>query len=112
MLADILVSIDKEGGSVGQQVLGAKTKMTEVTNKLECLPIQTHHGVPITFTEEDMLIGDVKHNRPLYFTEHIREVEVLRIQIDLGSFINIMPTWVMIMIGIPNSALRETNVSI
>lgn len=112
MLAEILVSIDKEGGSVGQQVLGAKTKMTEVTNKLECLRIQTHHGVPITFTEEDMLIEDVKHNRPLYFTEHIREVEVPRIQIDLGSFINIMPTWVMIMIGIPNSALKETNASI
>lgn len=61
--------------------------------------------------EEDMLIGDLKHNRSLYFIRYIHEMEVPQIQIDPGLSVNIIPTRVMTDIGIPNSALKETNFS-
>lgn len=36
----------------------------------------------ISFTKEDLLLGDMKHNRPLYFTAYIKDVPVPRVQID------------------------------
>lgn len=83
-----------------------------MTMELECLSIQAPSGVPTTFKEEDVLIGDMKHNRLLYFTGYIQEVNVLRIQLDPGSSVNIMLARIMTMIDIPISALMETNVNI
>lgn len=89
--------MEKREGDVKQATL----QTTALAKELECLSIQAHPGVPFTFMEEDMLIGDVKYNCPLYFTRYIRVVEVPRIQIDLGSTVNIMLARLMTAIGIP-----------
>lgn len=52
-----ILSVVKVGGTIGQPVWQAEMGMTDVPNELECLSIQARRGVPITFTEEDMLIG-------------------------------------------------------
>jgi hypothetical protein len=45
----------------------------------------------INFTDEDLLIGTVDHNRPLYNTGNRSGQKIDRILIDAGSSINIMP---------------------
>lgn len=72
MKAEVLALVEKKEETVGQTTL----QTIKLEKELECLSIQARRGVPITSTEENMLIGDVKHNRPLHFTGYIREVEV------------------------------------
>jgi hypothetical protein len=45
----------------------------------------------INFTDDDLLIGTVDHNRPLYITGNCGEQKIGRILVDVGSSINIMP---------------------
>jgi len=50
----------------------------------ECHHVQ--QKVPaITFTVEDMLLKDNKHDRPLYYTGYIGSTYIERIQVDSGS---------------------------
>jgi len=50
----------------------------------ECHQVQSK--VPaITFTAEDMLLKDNKHDRPLYYTGYIGSTCIERIQVDPGS---------------------------
>lgn len=60
MLSKVLASLVKVGGTIRQPVWQAEIGMTDVPNELECLSIQARRGVPITFTEEDMLIEDIQ----------------------------------------------------
>ena len=45
----------------------------------------------ITFTPDDMLIKNPKHDRPLYFTGYIGSSQVDRIQVDPGFALSIIP---------------------
>jgi len=53
-----------------------------------------------------------KHDRPLYYTGYIRSSEVSRIQVDLGSALNIMPRRVMPHLGISTRRLSTTQITI
>lgn len=66
----------------------------------------------ITFTKEEMLLGDMKHNRPLYFTAYIGEIKLPRVQIDPGSAANLLPLRTLSHLGIPTSKLSHTRVTI
>jgi len=56
---------------------------------------ECHHvllKVPaITFTAEDMLLKDNKHDRPLYYTRYIDSTCIERVQVDIGSALSIIP---------------------
>jgi len=66
----------------------------------ECHHVQLK--VPaITFTAEDMLLKDNKHNRPLYYTGYIGSTCIERVQIDLGSPLSIIPKRLLYFLGIP-----------
>jgi hypothetical protein len=45
----------------------------------------------INFTDDDLLMGTVDHNRPLYITGNCGGQKIGRILVDAGSSINIMP---------------------
>lgn len=72
MLAAALASVEKEEGAVGQFAF----ETAELAKEVLCLSLQARHGVTIAFTEGDMFIGEVEHDRPLYFTGYVCEVEV------------------------------------
>jgi len=65
----------------------------------------------ITFTSNDRQVKG-KHDRPLYFTGYIGSSEVNRIQVDLGSALNIMPRRVMQHFRIPTHRLSATQTTI
>ena len=54
----------------------------------------------ITFTAEDMLLKDNKHDRPLYYTGYISSTCIERIQIDPGSVLSIIPKRVLYFLRI------------
>ena len=65
----------------------------------ECHHIQSK--VPaITFTVEDMLFKDNKHDRPLYYTGYIGSMCIERIQVDPGSALSIIPKRLLYFLGI------------
>jgi len=45
----------------------------------------------ITFIDEDMQLGSMNHNRPLYVTRMIGDKRVNRILLNCGSAINLIP---------------------
>jgi hypothetical protein len=45
----------------------------------------------INFTDDDLLIDTTDHNRPLYITGTCGGQKIIRILVDAGSSINIMP---------------------
>ena len=45
----------------------------------------------ITFTDEDLLLGDYEHNRPLFVTGDLAGERINRILLDAGSAVNILP---------------------
>lgn len=69
-------------------------------------------SVPITFDQNDMLLGDCKHSMPLYYIGYIQEAKVSKIQIDPGSACNALPIWTMNHVGLVLRSLKETNVNI
>lgn len=66
----------------------------------------------ITFTEEDMLLGRAKHNRPLYHTGYIGDAPLLRVQVDPGSEVNVMPLKALALLEIPANQMSYTNITI
>ncbi|XP_060170392.1 uncharacterized protein LOC132601308 [Lycium barbarum] len=54
----------------------------------------------ITFTNDDLLLSDTPHNRPLLMIGFAREQKVNRILIDDGSGVNILPIHTMKELGI------------
>ena len=66
----------------------------------------------IAFDKEDFLLGKTKHNRPLYFIRYIKEMPTHKVQIDLGSALNLISTSALEKLGIPPSKLSHTSVSI
>ena len=47
--------------------------------------------VAITFNDDDLLLGSMPHNRPLFIFGYARERKINRILLDRGSIINILP---------------------
>ena len=66
------------------------------------------HVPSITFTNEDMLLKDNKHDRPLYHTGYIGSACIESIQVDPGSVLSIVPRRVMHFLGIPLHSLSKT----
>jgi len=65
----------------------------------ECHHIQSK--VPaITFTAEDMLLKDNKHDRPLHYTGYIGSMCIERIEVDPGSILGIIPKRFLYFLGI------------
>ena len=56
----------------------------------ECHHVQLK-VLAITFTAEDMLLKDNKHDRPLYYTGYIGSTCIERVQVDPGSALSIIP---------------------
>ena len=56
---------------------------------------ECHHAqlkiLAITFTAEDMLLKDNKHDRPLYYTGYIGSTCIERVQVDPGFVLSIIP---------------------
>ncbi|XXG59260.1 hypothetical protein AAC387_Pa04g1371 [Persea americana] len=78
----------------------------------ECLSIQNAANATITFNKEDLLLGETKHNRPLYFMGYIKEMTIHRVQIDPGSALNLISATALEELGIPPCKLSHTSVSI
>ena len=78
----------------------------------ECHHVQSK--VPaITFTAEDILLKDNKHDRPLYYTGYIGSICIERVQVDPGSALSIIPkgsftSSVYHYIGCPQPLLQYT----
>lgn len=45
----------------------------------------------ITFTDDDMMLGDEQHNRPLFVSGSLGGERINRILLDAGSAVNILP---------------------
>ena len=66
----------------------------------------------ITFDEEDNIIEDGDHNRPLYIEGNIGAAHLRRILIDPGSAVNILPVRSLIRAGFTADELEPTDVVI
>ena len=104
----------KMGKSIRMSLLEALTEWKHESERasLSCLAIRRKESIPITFDPEDMLLGDCKHDRPLYSMGYIQEANVSRIQIDPGPAVNILPIQTMNSVGLTPRSLKETNVRI
>jgi hypothetical protein len=66
----------------------------------------------ITFEEEDNVVDDGDHNRPLYIEGNIRVAHLRRILIDPGSAVNILPVRSLTRAGFTVDDLEPTDVVI
>ncbi|KAG8376466.1 hypothetical protein BUALT_Bualt09G0066400 [Buddleja alternifolia] len=73
-------------------------------------PGLTQIPIMVTFTEEDKMVKDYIHNRPLYITGQVNNVKISRILIDGGSAVNILPRKMLSILGVHPSKLRASNV--
>ena len=79
--------------------------LAESTDVAECA--QT-----ITFTDEDLLLGDYEHNRPLFVTGDLAGERIKSILLDAGSAVNILPLKTLKRIGLTPAQLRASNLMI
>jgi len=66
----------------------------------------------ITFTPEDMLLKDNRHDMPLYYIGYIGSTLIERIQVDPRSALSIIPKRLLYFLGIPLSRLSTTTTTI
>nr|CAD1842646.1 unnamed protein product [Ananas comosus var. bracteatus] len=66
----------------------------------------------ITFSEEDFMTPNHKHNRPLYVQGHVKGVALKRILVDPGSAVNILPLQTLRALGHLVDDLEPKNVVI
>ena len=66
----------------------------------------------ITFTVEDMLRKDNKHDRLLYYTRYVGLTCIERIQVDPGSALSFIPKRLLYFLGIPLYRLSVTTTTI
>ncbi|XP_075112367.1 uncharacterized protein LOC142182210 [Nicotiana tabacum] len=62
----------------------------------------------ITFTNDDILLGETHHNLPLFMVGFVREQRISRILIDDGFGVNIHPIRTVKELGIPMNELCES----
>ncbi|XP_070050774.1 uncharacterized protein [Nicotiana tomentosiformis] len=63
----------------------------------------------VTFTNDDLLLGDTLHNHPLYLVGYMCDEKVNRILVDGGSSVNILPIHTVKELGIPMNELSESH---
>ena len=78
----------------------------------ECYSIQNAAKATISFSKEDMLLGNVNHRWPLYFTAYIKEMPIPRVQVDPGSALNLITITTLQELGVPLSKLTSTNIAL
>ena len=66
----------------------------------------------ITFTPENMLLKNNRHDRTLYYTGYIGSTCIDRIQVDPGSALSIILKRLLYFLGIPLSRLSTTTTTI
>ncbi|XP_070011134.1 uncharacterized protein [Nicotiana sylvestris] len=66
----------------------------------------------VTFTNDDLLLGDTLLNRSLYLIGYMSDEKVNRILVDGGSSVNILPIRTGKELGIPMNKLSESRVMI
>ena len=66
----------------------------------------------ITFINNNLLLGEALHNRPLYMVRQILRNKINRILIDEGSRVNILPIRMMKELGIATNELDESSLMI
>ena len=66
----------------------------------------------ITFTDEDLLLGDRQHNRPLFVSGDLGGERINRILLDAGSAVNILPLKTLQRLGYGPSQLKKTSLVI
>ncbi|XXG53350.1 hypothetical protein AAC387_Pa03g1453 [Persea americana] len=96
------VDVDKHTPQVLQIEMDYRVKKSKTSSKgekketkrpcTECLSVQKASSATITFNKEDLLLGETKHNRPLYFIGYIKEMTIHKVQIDPGSALNLIST--------------------
>ena len=114
--------VDKHAPQVLQIEMDYRVKKSNTSSKgekkktegscIQCLSVQKAASAAIAIDKDDLLLGETKHNRPLYFTGYIKEVPIRRIQIDPGFALNLISTSALEELGIPPSKLSHTSVSI
>ncbi|CAL8135184.1 unnamed protein product [Prunus armeniaca] len=66
----------------------------------------------IVFTDEDTEVPYSDHRRPLYLEGQINDVFIRRALVDTGSFVNILPPFVLTTADIPLSKIMQSQTSI
>ncbi|XP_070052704.1 uncharacterized protein [Nicotiana tomentosiformis] len=66
----------------------------------------------VTFTNDDLLLGDTPHNHPLYLVGYMLDERVNRILVDGGSSMNILPIRTVKELSIPMNEVSESCVMI
>jgi hypothetical protein len=84
-------------------------EVTMAKHQIVCNYLSTNE---ITFTEEDKVIADDNHNRPLYIEGNIGTAHLRRILIDPGSAVNILPIRSLTRAGFTLDDLEPTEVVI
>jgi hypothetical protein len=74
--------------------------------------IKPNRSDDMIFNDEDLLLGDKKHNRPLFMFGDIDDLPINRIMVDAGSAINLLPLHTLKKIGYSQSDLSCSNVVI
>jgi len=87
-------------------------ELYEVSMVKHCLCTSPLFVNEITFDEEDKLIDDGDHNRPLYVEGNIGVAHLRRILIDPGSAVNILPLQSLTRAGFTMDDLEATDVMI
>jgi hypothetical protein len=74
--------------------------------------IKPNRSDDMIFNDEDLLLGDKKHNRPLFMFGDIDDLPINRIMVDGGSTINLLPLRTLKKIGYSQRDLSRSNVVI
>jgi len=82
-----------------------------VTEKVSGHP-DTSCMATVSFSDEDLQLGDQHHNRPLYIAGDIKNVTINRILLDCGSAVNLLPFKTLKMVGLSVSQLTPTCLTI
>jgi hypothetical protein len=84
-------------------------EVTMAKHRVLCNFLNTNE---ITFCEEDKVVADDNHNRPLYIEGNIGAAHLRRVLIDPGSAINILPVRSLTRAGFTLEDLEPTEVVI
>jgi hypothetical protein len=74
--------------------------------------IKPNRSDDMIFNDGDLLLGDKKHNMPLFMFGDIDDLPINRIMVDGGSAINLLPLHTLKKIGYSQRELSHSNVVI
>jgi hypothetical protein len=74
--------------------------------------IKPNRSNDMIFNDKDLLLGDKKHNMPLFMFGDIDDLPINRIMVDGGSTLNLLPLHTLKKIGYSQRDLSHSNVVI